>query len=680
MKKTLLIMVMALALLLTQCRKPEVKFPTPSSAEGVTVSMTVTAGPGSKTDITAEGAITWSTGDKLYVGYDSKYVGCLTIVSGEGTPTGTFSGDVTLPNGTTGDQTFGFFYLGRDNGVAPSLNATTVAVSFATQEIYDNSGKLKNASKHHVGYGSAKGTVKDGIVTGINVTLVSKVALARFSFKKNSTDYTDELTLSGTNIYNSMTVGFGGSFNHGATSGSISLTGSHSERYVMLVPTGATTAQTLTFTGSAEDGTGDVPGLQANKFYGKTDAIPVTLTASAVHVTSVSLNKPSLSLEVGANETLTATVSPDNATDKSVTWNSSAPGVATVSSTGVVTAVAAGTATITVTTVDGGKTAKCEVTVTAPSYLPGEFTINSGGTKVKFSKGNLQYLGKAAEGHKWRFADHQWDYMGDGPSGSKPGNVDLGTLGYTAEQYNYGSGADGGSETDKDMESARDLFGWGATGFQDERTKLTGYQTNYQPYSTSKTAQSGTAATYNKYGYGPDYDAANEYGLSVKNKSDWGCLKIGDDPANTWRTLTSAEWIYLLNTRTTETTDLPNSSRYAKVTVNGVKGLLLFPDSFAWTSAMGTAPTATNSAFGAFNAGSYTAAEFTEQEKAGVVFLPAAGYRSGSSLNSVGSYGDYWSSACISSYGAYRMYFGSSGVSPQGNGDRYCGSSVRLVR
>ena len=72
-------MVMALALLLTQCRKPEVKFPTPSSAEGVTVSMTVTAGPGSKTDITAEGAITWSTGDKLYVGFNGKYVGCLTL-------------------------------------------------------------------------------------------------------------------------------------------------------------------------------------------------------------------------------------------------------------------------------------------------------------------------------------------------------------------------------------------------------------------------------------------------------------------------------------------------------------------------------------------------------------------------------------------------------------------------
>ena len=356
---------MALAVLLTQCRKPEVKFPTPSAAdEGTTVSMTVTAGPGSKTDITTAGGITWSSGDKLYVGYNNKYVGYLTLVSGSGTPTGTFSGDVTLTGISDGEKTFHFFYLGSVDytGSLKKGESATVAVSFASQEIYNNGGKLENASKHHVGYGTAKGTVSGGVVTGINVTLVSKVALARFSFKKNSTDYTDALTLSGTNIYNSMTVGFGGSFNHGTTSGSISLTGSHRERYVMLVPTGATEAQSLTFTGSSESGTGDVPGLQANKFYGKTDAIAVTLTATTIPVTSVSLDKTKLSLEVGANETLTATVNPTNATNKSVTWSSSAESVATVAD-GTVTAVAAGTATITVTTVDGNYTATCTVNV-----------------------------------------------------------------------------------------------------------------------------------------------------------------------------------------------------------------------------------------------------------------------------------------------------------------------------
>ena len=82
-------------------------------------------------------------------------------------------------------------------------------------------------------------------------------------------------------------------------------------------------------------------------------------------VTKVELNKTSLTLDVGNSDTLIAAITPDNATDKSVTWESSAPGVATVDTSGKVTAVAPGTATITATTEDGSKTATCVVTVTA---------------------------------------------------------------------------------------------------------------------------------------------------------------------------------------------------------------------------------------------------------------------------------------------------------------------------
>ncbi len=70
-------------------------------------------------------------------------------------------------------------------------------------------------------------------------------------------------------------------------------------------------------------------------------------------------------MNAGESETLTAIVAPDNATDKTVNWESSNTAVATVSN-GTVTAVAEGTATITVTTVDGNKTATCTVTVSAP--------------------------------------------------------------------------------------------------------------------------------------------------------------------------------------------------------------------------------------------------------------------------------------------------------------------------
>jgi formylglycine-generating enzyme required for sulfatase activity len=80
-------------------------------------------------------------------------------------------------------------------------------------------------------------------------------------------------------------------------------------------------------------------------------------------VTGVSLNKTTLSVGVGGTETLNATVAPADATNKAVSWASNDMAIATVSETGVVSGVAVGTATITVTTADGGKTATCTVTV-----------------------------------------------------------------------------------------------------------------------------------------------------------------------------------------------------------------------------------------------------------------------------------------------------------------------------
>jgi len=86
------------------------------------------------------------------------------------------------------------------------------------------------------------------------------------------------------------------------------------------------------------------------------------VTVSEVPVTGVTLNKNATTLTVGANETLTANVAPSNAADKTVEWTTSAVGIASVNN-GVVTAVAPGVATITVTTTDGGFTANCLVTV-----------------------------------------------------------------------------------------------------------------------------------------------------------------------------------------------------------------------------------------------------------------------------------------------------------------------------
>lgn len=102
----------------------------------------------------------------------------------------------------------------------------------------------------------------------------------------------------------------------------------------------------------------------ANLNYATTVA-PVTVTTSVpvVAVTSVTVSSKTLNLEVGQTRTLTATVTPDNATDKTVTWTSSNDKVATVANDGTVTAVGAGTATITATAANGKKDT-CKVTVT----------------------------------------------------------------------------------------------------------------------------------------------------------------------------------------------------------------------------------------------------------------------------------------------------------------------------
>ena len=115
---------------------------------------------------------------------------------------------------------------------------------------------------------------------------------------------------------------------------------------------------------------------------GKIGSCLVTVSKGYVAVTSVSLDKASLSsMKVGESVTLTATVKPDDATDNSVTWSTSDASIATVNN-GKVTASKAGTATITVTTKDQAKTATCAITVvqqvSSVSLNTSSLTLNEG--------------------------------------------------------------------------------------------------------------------------------------------------------------------------------------------------------------------------------------------------------------------------------------------------------------
>jgi len=121
------------------------------------------------------------------------------------------------------------------------------------------------------------------------------------------------------------------------------------------------------------------------------------ITTTTVLVTGVTLNKSVIGLNIGATETLTATIAPSDASNKNVTWASNTPTVATVSD-GVVTGVSLGRATITVTTADGGKTAVCTVTVD-PVIPEWARTVSTGSDFSRFwsvavdSSGNVYAAG-----------------------------------------------------------------------------------------------------------------------------------------------------------------------------------------------------------------------------------------------------------------------------------------------
>jgi len=141
-----------------------------------------------------------------------------------------------------------------------------------------------------------------------------------------------------------------------STASNQGVTWSTSDSNVATVANGVVTAVgagSATITATANDGSG----------YNATCAIMVNPRL----VSSITLNETTKTLNVGETLTLSATVAPDDATNKNVTWSSSDSSVATVDSNGKVTAKGAGSATITATAVDGsGITGTCEITVNAP--------------------------------------------------------------------------------------------------------------------------------------------------------------------------------------------------------------------------------------------------------------------------------------------------------------------------
>ena len=260
--------------------------------------------------------------------------------------------------------------------------------------------------------------------------------------------------------------------------------------------------------------------------------------------------------------------------------------------------------------------------------IDGKFTINGEGGHVYFSQGNLQYQ---ASTNTWKFAENQWDYVGE-------------------DNENISSTYDGWI----------DLFGWGTSGWDSGNTY-------YQPWSS---------ADYDESNGGQLYGPPGEYALiGDYANADWGVynpISNGGNTANQWRTLTQPEWNYVFNTRATT-----SGIRYAKANVDNVNGVILLPDD--WNSSTYSLSN-TNTDDASFSSNTISVSQWTTLENAGAVFLPAAGYRFGTSVYGVGSYGNYWSASYSDSNGAYSVYFFDGGLGTSGSGDRYGGFSVRLVR
>ena len=250
--------------------------------------------------------------------------------------------------------------------------------------------------------------------------------------------------------------------------------------------------------------------------------------------------------------------------------------------------------------------------------VPGFFSVADDKT-VAFAQGNLQATtADLGENWTWGFAEHQYDYVGNAVANTMiSGNGKVGENGTV------------------------DLFGWSTV------TTFFGIH-----YSDNPSKYSGDFV-------------------------DWG-KQIGDG----WHTLTKDEWVYVVNTRTgakASTVAETANARYAKATVNSIKGVILFPDGGTFAASEFTTVAALNQGSASFTTTTCTADQWTALEAKGCVFLPNAGYRLGTVVYSDNSAGFYWSSTSDTDIEAYELAFEASFCNPQAPGTRETGNPVRLV-
>lgn len=192
-----------------------------------------------------------------------------------------------------------------------------------------------------------------------------------------------------------------------------------------------------------------------------------------------------------------------------------------------------------------------------------------------------------------------------------------------------------------------------------------------------------SADAWDKFGWS---NATNNFGMSTSTVNadyqgdlvDWGTVPgIGTG----WFTLSNNEWVYLFNTRSASTVNSVANARYAKGKVNEVYGIILFPDTYTHPTGVALPVGINQVGNTGWNGNNYSAADWTAMETAGCVFLPAAGYREGTSVQSAGSSCSYRSSTRLTSTTdmVNYVYFTATNLNVSGSNYGRYGQCVRLV-
>lgn len=292
---------------------------------------------------------------------------------------------------------------------------------------------------------------------------------------------------------------------------------------------------------------------------------------------------------------------------------------------------------------------------TAPQgAINGVFSVSEN-CQVFFSQGNLQYT-KSTQ--TWSFMDHQYDRV-------EMPNLDVG------EDY-----------ANQDVVS---LFCWATSGYHNVYDNFNMF---YEPNSTAYGPLINPECNYT--GYGPSTNMSDPNLTGISAEYDWGvhnAISNGGNQAGLWRALTKEEWKYVLEIRPASTIHGMPNARYAKATVNGVPGVVLFPDVFSVPEYL-PYPLAINYPEAGFNFNNYSIEAWTAMENLGCVFLPIAYCRQSNrvhdecywkQVNRYRENGYYWSSTHVDCADAYTVRFSTDRIVSDNRVIRSSGCSVRLV-